>query len=190
MKGIDGWFSQDEGRWYAKLARGLSGGTFVEVGSWKGRSTSFIGRICNANQTRLVCVDHWQGSSDTLATRYASVLAQEDVEQTFHANMKALGISVEAMKASSVDAAARFEPRSVERIFLDGSHDRASVMEDLVVWSERLSPGGVLAGHDYSIKHPDLCAVVDRFCLERGLRVNRGPRSVYWLDREGPEPAL
>ncbi len=60
MKGIDGWFSEDEGRWYARFARGLHGGTLVEVGSWKGRSTSFVGPVCMANGTRLVCVDHWR----------------------------------------------------------------------------------------------------------------------------------
>ncbi len=182
MKGIEGWFSQDEGRWYAKLARGVVGGTFVEVGSWKGRSTSFIGRICNTNGTRLICVDHWSGSSDSLSTRYASVLANENVEQTFQANMKALGIRVETIRDSSVRAAARFEPGSVDCVFLDGSHDSASVMEDLIAWSDRLSPTGVLAGHDYSTKHLDLCATVDTFCRERGLRVRRGPRSVYALE--------
>ena len=77
MRGIDGWFSEDEGRWYARFARALHGGVFVEVGSWKGRSTSFIGRICNANATRLVCVDHWQGSHDVLAPRYAAALETE-----------------------------------------------------------------------------------------------------------------
>src|SRR6478609_1200370 len=134
MRGIDGWFSEDEGRWYARLARGLRGGVFVEVGSWKGRSTSFIGPTCNANGTRLVCVDHWRGSHDVLATRYAEALAVEDVEATFRANMSALGIVVEVIAAPSAEAAARFEAHSVDRVFLDASHDRASVAEDLRVW--------------------------------------------------------
>jgi hypothetical protein len=61
MRGIPGFFTEDEGRWYARFARGLVGGIFVEVGSWKGRSTSFVGPVCRANNTRLVCVDHWKG---------------------------------------------------------------------------------------------------------------------------------
>jgi len=183
MRGVDGWFSEDEGRWYARFARALRGGVFVEVGSWKGRSTSFIGRICNANGTRLVCVDHWSGSRDGLAPRYAAALAVEDVEQTFRANMKALGISVEVIRAPSVVAASRFSPSSVDRVFLDASHDGASVAEDLVAWSERLRPDGILAGHDYSFKHPDLCASVDAFAAKRKLTVRRGPRDIYWLER-------
>jgi predicted O-methyltransferase YrrM len=183
VKGIDGWFSEDEGRWYARFARGLRGGVFVEVGSWKGRSTSFIGKICNANGTRLVCVDHWRGSRDVLAARYAAALAVEDVEQTFRDNMSALGITVEVIAAPSTEAAAQLEPASVDRVFLDASHDGASVAEDLRVWSERLRPGGLLAGHDYADKHPEVRAAVDEHAARCGLVVRRGPRSIYWLDR-------
>ncbi len=183
MRGIDGWFSEDEGRWYARFARGLRGGVFVEVGSWKGRSTSFIGRICNSNGTRLVCVDHWNGSRDVLAARYAAALAVEDVEQTFRANMQELGISVEILAEPSLVAAGRFASASVDRVFLDASHDGASVAEDLVAWSRVLRPEGILAGHDYSPRHAGLCAAVDAFAAERGLGVRRGPRDIWWLER-------
>jgi predicted O-methyltransferase YrrM len=182
MKGLDGWFSEDEGRWYARFARGLRGGIFVEVGSWKGRSTSFIGPICNANGTRLVCVDHWQGSTDMLAARYAAALAVEDVEQTFRTNMSELGIAVEVLAEPSAVAAARFEPHSVDRVFIDAGHDKASVAEDLRVWSERLRPGGILAGHDYDAKHAEVQAAVDEHAAERRLVVRRGPRAIYWLE--------
>lgn len=181
MKGIDGFFSEYEGRWYARFARGLVGGTFVEIGSWKGRSTSFVGPVCMANRTRLVCVDHWRGSSDMLAERYAATLAVEDVEQTFRANMRALGIDVEVLREPSAVAAARFERGSVDRVFLDGSHDGASVTEDLMLWTDRLKPDGVLAGHDYDDKHEELRAAVDTFARNRSLAVKRGPRSIWWL---------
>ncbi len=181
MKGIEGFFSEDEGRWYARFARALRGGTFVEIGSWKGRSTSFVGPICNGNQTRLVCVDHWSGSHDSLADRYAAALAVEDVEQTFRRNMAELGIRVEVIAEPSLVAAERFPPASVDRIFLDGSHDGASVTQDLEAWLPRLRAGGILAGHDHDAKHPDLCAAVEEFAARRGLRVLHGPRSIFWL---------
>lgn len=185
MRGIEGFFTEDEGRWYARFARGLTGGTFVEIGSWKGRSTSFVGPVCNARGTRLVCVDHWRGSEDALGPLYAAALAVEDVEQTFHANMRALGIAVEVIRAPSAEAATRFAPGSVDRVFLDGSHDAASVADDLRLWSGRLAPGGVLAGHDYDAKHPDLCAEVDAFARAHGLVVRRGPRAIFWLASAG-----
>lgn len=187
MKGIEGFFSEDEGRWYARFARGLRGGTFVEVGSWKGRSTSFIGSICNANGTRLVCIDHWLGSNDMLAARYAATLAVEDVQATFRRNMSELGITVEVVAEPSAVAASRFAEASVDRVFLDGSHDGPSVTEDLILWMDRLKPDGILAGHDYDEKHVELCEAVDAFAAQRDLVVRKGPRSVYWLERRTPE---
>jgi predicted O-methyltransferase YrrM len=183
MRGIAGFFSEDEGRWYARFARGLTGGIFVEVGSWRGRSTSFVGPVCKANGTRLVCVDHWRGSNDDLAARYAAELAAEDVEATFRRNMEELAIPVEVLAMSSREAVRRFEARTIGRVFLDGSHDGASVAEDLALWFPMLTAEGVLAGHDYDHKHPELCAAVDAFAETRGLRVARGPRSIFVLER-------
>lgn len=185
MRGIPGFFTEDEGRWYARFARGLRGGTFVEIGAWKGRSTSFIGPVCNANGTRLVCVDHWQGSTDALHATYRASLDVEDVEQIFRDNMRALGVTVEVLREPSRVAATRFAPGSVDRVFLDGSHDGASVAEDLALWSARLAPSGVLAGHDYDDKHAELCAAVDAHAAATGARVRRGPRSIYWLEELG-----
>lgn len=181
MKGIPGFFTEGEGRWYARFARGLVGGIFVEVGSWKGRSTSFVGPVCRANKTRLVCVDHWQGSQDMLADTYARTLAEEDVEATFRANMKALAIDVEVLAESSLAAAARFAEGSVGRVFLDGGHDPETVTQDLHAWFPRLAPDGLLGGHDYDEKHPGLVRAVDAFVEPRGLQVKRGPRSTYVL---------
>lgn len=187
MKGIDGFFSEDEGRWYARFARGLRGGTFVEIGSWKGRSTSFIGKVCEENGTRLVCVDHFAGSQDSLAARYDRELAAEDIEQVFRSNMAGLGIPVELMVERSLAAAARFAPGSIDRLFLDGSHDGPSVKEDLVAWWPKLTRDGILAGHDHDDKHADLCAEVAAFASARGLVVRRGPRSIFWLARQTSE---
>ncbi|RYG64345.1 class I SAM-dependent methyltransferase [bacterium] len=184
MKGIEGFFSEDEGRWYARFARALAGGVFVEVGSWKGRSTSFVGPVCNANGTRLVCVDHYLGSNDRLKAHYDDVLRGEDVAATFRANMRALGIAAELLVETSERASGRFADGSVDRVFLDASHDEASVARDLALWAPKLREGGVLAGHDYAAsKHPGLCKAVDEFARERGLVVERGPRSIYWFGR-------
>ena len=57
MKGIDGFFSEDEGRWYARFARGLRGGTFVEIGSWKGRSTTWLASGARLAGQRVYAID-------------------------------------------------------------------------------------------------------------------------------------
>jgi hypothetical protein len=93
----------------------------------------------------------------------------------------ARGIEVEIIAAPSVEAALRFPARSVDRVFLDASHDGPSVSEDLLAWSERLRPDGILAGHDYGPNHPALRDAVDTFAAARDLVVRRGPRDIWWL---------
>lgn len=186
MRGIEGWFSEDEGRWYARFARAVVGGVFVEVGCWKGRSTSFIGKICNANRTRLLCVDHWGGSHDILQPRYEAALATENVEEIFRANMRDLGIEVEVIAKPSIIAARELPPASVDRVFLDGSHDGESVAADLDAWSSRLKPDGILAGHDYAPKYEGLRSAVDDFAARHGLVVRRGPRDIWFYEPAAP----
>lgn len=45
---------------------------------------------------------------------------------------------------------ARYVPDfSLDMVYLDGGHDYASVMADLVVWRDKVKIGGVIAGHDF-----------------------------------------
>lgn len=182
---LEGWFAEDEGLWYADLARAIPrGGTLVEVGAWKGRSASFAGPACMLAGVRFVIVDHFAGSRDAYAAAYAEQLAREDVRAVLEANLRALGIAHELLALGSVEAARRFAVHGVDAVFLDASHDGASVGEDLAAWWPRIRPGGSIAGHDFDEDaHPALVAVVRAFCAEHGLALERGPGST-WSARE------
>ena len=39
--------------------------------------------------------------------------------------------------------------RSLDFVYLDARHDRASVMQDLIDWTPLVKPGGLISGHDY-----------------------------------------
>lgn len=57
-------------------------------------------------------------------------------------------------------------------VYVDGDHSRAEVLADLVAWWERLTPDGILAGHDYrNTDHPEVGKAVDVFARERRLVV-------------------
>jgi hypothetical protein len=81
-------------------------------------------------------------------------------------------------------AASSSAPASIDRVFLDGSHDGESVAADLEAWSTRLKPEGILAGHDYAPKYDGLRAAVDAFAACRGLEVCRGPRDIWFYARK------
>ena len=172
---IQGWFCQARGLAYRDLVRRAaeSAGDVVEVGCWRGRSTSWIARLCALRGITLHCVDTWQGSSDSFDVAYRSHLQSSDIQAEFRANMTALGAAPIVWSRSSIDAAETFAPESLSLVFLDASHDSPAVAADLQAWFPKIRAEGMLAGDDYKAAHPGVCAAVQAFArlVSRSLEV-------------------
>jgi hypothetical protein len=78
---------------------------------------------------------------------------------------------------------------SLDFVYIDGNHQYESVIEDIGFWEPKVRDGGLLAGHDYQMKHEVKKAVDEIF----GERVNHGlcfivksGRPVYdwWIFKE------
>lgn len=55
-------------------------------------------------------------------------------------------------------------------VYIDGNHDFDYVMLDLLLWSRKLAPGGVLAGHDfYEFRHAGVIPAVTAYTAAHGL---------------------
>lgn len=180
---IEGWFSEAAGLAYRNLVESVRGGTIVEVGCWKGLSTSYVARAAAARGTRMIGIDAWDGSSDSFDAAYRARLRAEDVPATFRANMRRLDLEVEVRQARSPDAARDFADAALDLVFLDASHDAAAVAADLAAWHPKLKPGGTLAGHDHSEKHPGVVRAVAAFAASIGQAPNLMPGGVWWLRR-------
>ncbi|CAE8639590.1 unnamed protein product [Polarella glacialis] len=79
----------------------------------------------------------------------------------------------------SVTASRRVAPGSLDLVFIDGAHDFDSALADLRAWWPKLRPGGVMAGHDFSMSFPGVMRAVLDF-------VSRlpGPRTEVQLDTD------
>ena len=95
--------------------------------------------------------------------------------------MAALGCVPRVLSMESQAAARRFRPRSADLVFIDASHDADSVMANLEAWAPVLKAGGVLAGHDLSVRTPGVERAVEGFCAARGLSWSRGPARLWHL---------
>jgi hypothetical protein len=188
-----GWFSPQAGLSYRALVeRALAPptteartvcGRIVEVGVWRGRSTSYVARLVSARGGTLECVDAWEGSSDEFDAAYRRELAREDVEAAFRRHLTRLGAPALVRRERSLAAAAACAPGSVDLVFLDASHDRAAVEADLEAWFHALRPGGTLAGHDYTPKHAGVLEAVRAFTGRRGLAAQEWPGGVFAVTR-------
>jgi SAM-dependent methyltransferase len=64
------------------------------------------------------------------------------------------------IRKTSMDALADFADNSLDYVYLDGDHSFRFAAEDIVEWSKKVRPGGIVAGHDYWNTGPDKWNVV------------------------------
>jgi len=135
---MEGWFDfQDVYDHVAKLLN--DGELFVEVGSWKGKSVSYLyDRIEDTGKTPVIfAIDTFNGDSDT---------GKVDVYDEFTSNIGERRIGV--MRETSLEASqSTFHPRP-SGVFIDAAHDYESVKADITAWRDKVKPGGFFGGHD------------------------------------------
>lgn len=157
--------------------RGLEGKGF-EIGVRRGIFSEVLLRSWRCRT--LISVDPWlEAPSDEYMD--ASNVGQAEHERFYQETVKRLekfGDRSEIWRMTSLDAAARVAPQSLDFVYLDARHDYESVKEDLTHWLPKIRPGGVFAGHDYAdgLRREGLFGVksaVDEFFGERGLRVEQ-----------------
>lgn len=145
---VEGPLNYNEGvRLYYLAQRARLG--IVEIGSWKGRSTSFLGSGSRSGAgVPVFAVDRFSGSSEQRARVVGGVL---DTYPEFVANISRMGLAdiVHPVISESIDAASNpVIPDAVDLLFIDGSHDYESVVQDILTWEARLVDGGMIALHD------------------------------------------
>jgi hypothetical protein len=145
------WFSYPN--LYARMVeRFPSQSKFVEVGSWKGRSAACMCvEIANSEKKiDFYCVDTWEGSVE-----HQGYDDLEKLYDIFLRNMKPVEKYYFPLKIPSLDAVHKFEDKSLDFVFLDGSHEYEDVVQDIIAWMPKIKKGGILAGHDYYPNNPE-----------------------------------
>jgi MMP 1-O-methyltransferase len=163
--GIDGWLTEDEGELLFNLAKRCTGsGAIVEVGSWKGKSTIWLGKgSLVGSKVKVWAVDPHTGSGEH--HRYlGSVWTFDD----FKRNINTAGLNgvVAPLVARSADAAGNF-PEPIELVFIDGAHDYASVKADFELWFPKVIEGGIVAFHDTTFWDGPRRIVLETLCASR-----------------------
>ncbi|EHR53669.1 putative O-methyltransferase [Saccharomonospora marina XMU15] len=141
---------------YEVAAEHLAGGVAVEIGSYCGKSTVFLGAAARECGGRIVTVDHHRGSEEhqpgweyhdpTLVDPHTGRL---DTLGTFRRTIADAGLEdhVVAVVGSS-PAVADFWRTPLAMLFIDGGHSQPAADADLDGWGPWVAEGGVLAIHD------------------------------------------
>jgi predicted O-methyltransferase YrrM len=159
---VPGWFDYAD-VYDAAVERSADGDTFVEVGSYFGKSAIYLAQAIkrSGKAINLFCVDPWR---DTMIID-KQLGAGADLLPDFLRNIADAGVSgvIKVLRMPSLEAANRFAPESLAFVFLDGDHSLEAVRADIRAWLPKIKLDGCLAGHDYdrpgTVKH----AVRERF---------------------------
>jgi predicted O-methyltransferase YrrM len=135
---------------------------FVEVGSWKGFSTYYIGLVAKECGGQVYAIDHWKGSPGVPEHKLTI-----DCFDIFRTNMKKLGLDevVHPLVMNSLDAVRIFD-KVADLVFIDGDHRYECISKDVSTWFEKVKPGGILCGHDcenyYRLYPDDIKGEIDK----------------------------
>ena len=147
----ENWFSYPN--LYKKMVEKFpSGSKFVEIGSWKGKSSAYMAvEIANSYKNiEFSCVDTWEGSIE-----HQDRNDLDSLYNTFIENMKPLEKYYSSLRMASLDAVNRFEDDSLDFVFIDASHEYEDVKNDIIAWFPKVKSGGIIAGHDYYVGPTD-----------------------------------
>lgn len=158
------------------------GSHFVEIGCWKGRSSSFMGVeiMKSGKRIKFDCVDPWIGDLDTLGKAYDPFIPKNTnsdwLYTEFVNNIKPVSLFIYPVRLRSSEAVKMYRNRSLDFIFIDGSHEYEDVKEDLFIWYSKVKKGGTIAGHDYTT-YPGVKKAVDEFFNPGEIKIVKS----YWI---------
>ncbi|MFC1857059.1 class I SAM-dependent methyltransferase [Thermodesulfobacteriota bacterium] len=154
---VKGFLDEDEGiRLYEAALEAGKRGPCLEIGSYCGKSTIYLGSACKENNGLLFSIDHHRGSEEQQPGEeyFDSELFDPQTFRldTFREFRKTLE-SAELEKTvvpivCRSELAARFWTTPLSLVFIDGGHSCEDVSTDYRVWSDHLLPGGYLLIHD------------------------------------------
>ena len=154
---LKGFLSAAEGEALYRQALAVSDkGPVLEIGSYCGKSTIYLGLACRQTQSTVFALDHHRGSEEHQPGEFfhdpALFDAGEELVDTFREfrrNIRRAGLDdvVVPVVAGSA-AAARHWHTPLAMVFIDGGHSLAAALTDYRCWAPHLVQGGILAIHD------------------------------------------
>jgi predicted O-methyltransferase YrrM len=154
---VKGFLDKEEGRRLYELAKAASCiGPCLEIGSYCGKSTIYLGQGCKEKNGVLFSIDHHRGSEEHQPGEeyHDPELFDSDTDSmdSFKAFRKTLVLAsleevvVPIVAKSSVTARRWATPLGL--VFIDGGHSFESAFTDYSSWASHVLAGGYLIIHD------------------------------------------
>ncbi|MEL6893922.1 MAG: class I SAM-dependent methyltransferase [Actinomycetota bacterium] len=146
---VDGWMTHAQGEALFEAARVCPpGGTIVEIGSFRGRSTIVLAAAADP-AVRVVAIDPHAGNDRGPEELNGFEAAASDDHELFLANLRRAGVAerVEHLRIFSHDAHTSIDGE-IDVLYVDGAHRYHPALDDIRSWGDRVRPGGSMLIHD------------------------------------------
>ena len=157
VRSTKGFLDEEEGRCLHETALKASRmGPCLEIGSYCGKSTIYLGIACKANDGILFSIDHHRGSEEQQPGQpyfdpdlFSPETGRVDTFHEFRRTVEKAGLedTVVALVSRS-DVAARLWKTPLSLVFIDGGHTLEAALADYNCWAPHIMPGGYLLIHD------------------------------------------
>jgi MMP 1-O-methyltransferase len=154
---VKGFLHPDEGaRLYQLALETCRLGPCLEVGSYCGKSTLYLGSACREKGQLLYAIDHHRGSEEHQPGEeyhddelMDAELGRFDSLPAFRRTLARAGLENTVVPVVTSSAlAARHWRTPLSLVFVDGGHSRETALADYRAWCGHIVRGGVLAIHD------------------------------------------
>lgn len=144
---IQGWFDYKD--FYDDMIDRFDNAIFVEIGAWKGRSAIYMGeRIKDTGKNiKYYVIDNFKGNPESSLHKMDNEIINGTLYKTFIKNIKPLKDYITVIKGNSRNIYKRFDDKSIDFLFIDGSHAFKAIKKDIELWRPKVK--SIIAGHDY-----------------------------------------
>ena len=131
-------------------------GPVLEIGSYCGKSTIYLGLACRASGSTLFALDHHRGSEEHQPGEFFHDPERFDAGEGVLDSFKVFRRNISAADLDDVVVPLVSESRTTARlwrtpfgmVFIDGGHSLDAAITDYRCWATHVLRGGILAVHD------------------------------------------
>ncbi len=154
---VRGFLHTKEGeRLYDLALSAAAMGPCLEIGSYCGKSSVYLGAACQQRDQILYALDHHRGSEEHQPGEeyhdpelFDAQQAKLDSLPEFRATIARAGLETTVIPLVTTSVlAGRHWLTPLALVFIDGGHSREAALTDYRTWSPHVMPGGYLAIHD------------------------------------------
>lgn len=157
LKDVKGFLDTREGRSLYQFALKASRlGPCLEIGSYCGKATIYLGTACRENNSILFSIDHHRGSEEQQPGEeyfdpelFDPRTGRVDTFEEFRKTLEIFELEDTVVPiVSKSEVAARLWATPLSLVFIDGGHTFEAAFTDYNAWSGHIIPHGYLLIHD------------------------------------------